>query len=506
MATTTTSPGDKAGAGPKLGLALLIIATAQLMVTLDATIVTVALPHIQTALGFSGSGLEWVVNAYVLALGGLLLLGGRAGDLFGRRRMFVIGLLIFSAASLAGGLATSQAWLLTARAVQGAGGAIVAPTALSLVATTFPEGKPRNRAMGVYSAMSVAGSVIGLVAGGLLVTYANWRWVLYVNVPIGIVAAFAAQVVLPGAPPRPGRFDLLGTITGTGGMAGVVYGLSAAAPAPGGSSHWGQGNVVGSLVGGAILLALFAVVSARSPHALLPARLLKSKDRVGANIVILGVGAAIGGVFFFLTLFVQEVWGYSPLRAGVAFLPLTLIMLVSTAVAIKLMPRYGARPLLAIGAILSAGGLYWLYLLPATGTYAVNLLGPILILGAGLGLMFLPVSLLSVAGVADADSGAASSLLNTTRQIGASVGLAVLGTVAWTVVANKTTSSVREVVTGQLTRQQATQQALAAGFDRTFVVALSVSLLILVTSFTLISAPKRQQEMMSSPEPATTGS
>src|SRR5207342_462217 len=195
-------------AGPKLGLALLVIATAQLMVVLDATIVNVALPHIQRALGFSGSGLEWVVNAYALAFGGLLLLGGRTGDLLGRRKMFIAGLLLFSAASLAGGFATSQAWLLTARAAQGAGAAIIAATALALIATTFPEGPPRNRAMGVYAAMSVAGAAAGLIAGGLLVTYASWRWVLFVNVPIGIAVALAAPAVLPGTARRPGRFDL----------------------------------------------------------------------------------------------------------------------------------------------------------------------------------------------------------------------------------------------------------------------------------------------------------
>src|SRR6184192_4364535 len=216
----TSSAIDQVGTrndGRRLGLALLVIATAQLMVVLDATIVNVALPHIQAALGFSGSGLEWVVNAYALVLGGLLLLGGRAGDQFGRR-MFVTGLLLFSAASLVGGLATSQAWLLAARAVQGAGGAIVAPTALALIATTFPEGRPRNRAMGVYSATSAVGGAVGLVAGGLLVTYVSWRWVLCINVPIGIGAALAALVVLPGTAGRirvPGRFDLGGAVTGT---------------------------------------------------------------------------------------------------------------------------------------------------------------------------------------------------------------------------------------------------------------------------------------------------
>jgi len=222
---TTFSATDKIrnqSGGRQLGVALLVIATAQLMVVLDATVVNVALPHIQTALRFYDSSLEWVVNGYALALGGLLLLGGRAGDLLGRRRMFVTGLLLFSAASLAGGLATSQAWLLAARAVQGAGGAIVAPTALALIATTFPEGPPRNRAMGAYAAMSVAGGAAGLIAGGLLVTYASWRWVLFVNVPIGIAAALVALVVLPGTARRPGRFDLPGIITGTGGIGALV--------------------------------------------------------------------------------------------------------------------------------------------------------------------------------------------------------------------------------------------------------------------------------------------
>ena len=251
MTTTISSAGQTGTESSRrhLGVALFIIATAQLMIVLDATIVYVALPHIQAALGFSGSGLEWVANAYALTFGGLLLLGGRAGDLLGRRRMFIIGLLLFSAASLAGGLATSPAWLLAARAVQGAGGAIVAPTALALIATTFPEGPPRSRAMGVYAAMSVAGSSVGLLAGGLLVAYADWRWVLFVNVPIGIAVAVAARFVLvPGAVARGrrrrGRLDLPGTLTGTAGVAALVYGLSNAATSPDGTSHWGDAKVV----------------------------------------------------------------------------------------------------------------------------------------------------------------------------------------------------------------------------------------------------------------------
>ena len=378
-----------------------------------------------------------MVNAYALALGGLLLLGGRAGDLFGRRRMFVTGLLLFSAASLVGGLATSQAWLLAARAVQGAGGAIVAPTALALIATTFPQGPARNRAMGVYSAMSAAGGAVGLLAGGLLVTYASWRWVLFVNVPIGIGAALAALAVLPGtAAQRPGRFDLPGAITGTGGVAALVYGLSNAATSPDGTSHWGDANVLATLTAGVVLLAAFAVIETRSRHALMPVRLLRSRDRVGATVMMLAVGTIVSGVFFFVTLFVQELWGYSPLRTGVAFLPFTAALLAGSAAAAQLVPRIGARPLLIAGAAASAGGLYWLSRMTEHGTYAGGLLGPALMTGAGLGLLFVPLSLVALARVGEADTGVASSLLNAGLQVGAAIGLAVLGTVAWTVVAN----------------------------------------------------------------------
>jgi MFS family permease len=274
--TRAAAPGGVAAGGPRLGLALLVLATAQLMVVLDATIVNVALPHIQRALGFSGAGLEWVVNAYALTFGGLLLLGGRAGDLLGRRKMFIAGLLLFSAASLVGGFANSQAFLLTARAVQGAGGALVAPAALSLITTTFPEGPPRTRAFGVYAAMSIAGGAIGLIGGGLLTTYVSWRWVLFVNVPIGAAVALAAPRVLAETPRRRGRFDLPGAITGTGGVTALVYGLISAATSPNGVSHWGDAKVIASLAAAAVLLAAFAVIETRSPQALMPIRLQRA--------------------------------------------------------------------------------------------------------------------------------------------------------------------------------------------------------------------------------------
>jgi MFS family permease len=466
MATIISETGETAtrSSGRHSGVALLVIAAAQLMVVLDVTIVTVALPRIQGALGFSGSNLEWVVNAYALTFGGLLLLGGRAGDLLGRRRMFVAGLLLFSAASLAGGL----------------------PTALALIATTFPDGRARSRAMGVYSAMSVAGSVVGLIAGGLLVTYVSWRWVMFVNVPIGIAVAFAAPAVLPAGGRRSGgRFDLPGAITGTAGVTALVYGLTNAATSSNGVSHWGDAKVVASLAGSVVLLVAFAVIEARSRHALLPLRLLRDRNRAGAYLIMLTMGTAIFGMFFFLSLFVQEVWGYSALKTGVSFLPTTVLMLVGAAAASSLVQRFGARPLLLAGGAASAGGVYWLSRVTEHSTYAGGLLGPGLLFGAGYGLMIVPLTLVSLSRVPEADSGAAASLLNAGRQVGGSIGLAVLGTVAWTVVNNSArTATARTGSPAAL--QAAYRHALAVGFDRAFLVAAALSLLILVVTITTI--------------------
>ncbi len=487
---------EAAGGPGRLGLALLVIATAQLMVVLDATIVNVALPHIQRALGFSGSGLEWVVNAYALAFGGLLLLGGRAGDLLGRRRVFIAGLLLFSAASLAGGFATSQAWLLAARAVQGIGGAITAPAALSLITTTFPEGPPRNRAMGVYAAMSVAGGAVGLLAGGLLTTYASWRWVLFVNVPIGIAVALAAPRVLRETPRRSGRFDLPGAITGTGAVAALVYGLSNAATSPDGVSHWADTKVVASLAASVILLAAFAVTEARSRHALLPVQLLRDRNRTGAYLIMLGVGTAFFGMFFFLTVLMQGVWGYSALKTGVAYLPLAAAVLVASGTAAQLVPRIGARLLLLAGSATATGGLFWLSRITEHTSYTGGLLGPILVTGAGFGLLFVPLSLVALSKVQEQDSGVASSLLNTGQQVGGAIGLAVLGTVAWTVVANSARAQAAHAAAAaraghtarpsQAALTAVYHHALAAGFSRAFLVAAGIMLLGLVITIAAI--------------------
>ena len=373
-ATTTQAPR-------RLGLALAVIATAQLMIVLDLTIVTVALPHIQAALGFSGSNLEWVVNAYAVTFGGLLLLGGRSGDLLERRRVFIAGLLVFVAASLLGGFATDQAWLITARAVQGAGAAMAAPTALSLIAVTFPEGPPRTRATAVYSAMAILGLVAGLLAGGLLVTYLSWRWVFFVNVPIGLAVATLATRVLPTSGRRPGRFDLPGALTATAGVAALVYGLSNAATTPDGVSHWGDAKVIASLAAAVVLLAAFAVIEARSTDPLLPVRVLRSRDRSGAYLISLCIGTALLGMFFFLTLFVQDVWGYSALKTGLAYLPFVPVVLAATVVAQQAVTRIGARPLLAAGAAMAAGAMFWLSRLAEHSTFSGGMLGPEIVLG-----------------------------------------------------------------------------------------------------------------------------
>jgi EmrB/QacA subfamily drug resistance transporter len=493
------SPSTGSAAPRRLGLALAVIATAQLMVVLDATIVNIAQPHIQTALGFSGSNLEWVVNAYALAFGGLLLLGGRSGDLLGRRRVFIAGILVFALGSLLGGFATDQAWLLSARAIQGVGGAFAAPTALALIAVNFPEGPPRNRAMGVYAGMSVAGGTVGLLAGGLLVTYLSWRWVFFVNVPIGLAVALLAPRVLGESERRRGRFDLPGAITGSLGLAALVYGLSNAATTPNGVSHWGDTKVIVSLVAAAVLLVAFGFIEVRSRYALLPIRVLRSWDRSGGYLVSLCVGTALFGMFFFLTLFLQEVLGYSPLRAGVAYLPMAGMILVATGVASQLVSRIGARPLMITGAALGTGGMFWLSRLTEHSHYVSGLLGPTLVTAAGLGLIFAPLLLVSLFKVADNDTGVASSLVNVGQQVGGAVGLAVLGTVAWSAVANSLRSQAAAAAaaakhaTAHLSAAQqaaaakaATNHALAHGFSQGYIVSAGIMLLALIITVVAI--------------------
>ncbi|HET7015327.1 MAG TPA: MFS transporter [Streptosporangiaceae bacterium] len=488
------------GVNRHLGLALVVIATAQLMVVLDAAIVNVALPHIQHALGFTGNGLEWVVTAYAVTFGGLLLLGGRSGDLLGRKRIFIWGLLLFSAASLFGGFATSQAWLLAARAIQGVGGAMIAPTALALITTTFPQGPQRNRAFGVYAAMSGGGAAVGLVAGGLLTTYLSWRWVLFVNVPIGIATALLARYVITESDRQTGRFDLPGAITATAGVAALVYGLSNASTDQSGVSHWGDTKVIISLVAAAVLLAAFGFIETRSKHALLPLRVLANRSRTGGYLVMLALATAMFGIFFFLTIFVQEVLGYSALRSGLAFLPLAVTIVLMSGVVSQLVARTGPRPLMIAGSAITAGGMYWLSHITDHTQYVSGLLFPMLVVSIGLGLVFVPISLVALTKVSPEDSGVASSLLNTGQQVGGAIGLAALGTVTWTVVSNSIKHQVSQAAAaaakaghhlpapkpGAKVPSSILNQALASGISRGFLVAAGIAVVALIVTWFMI--------------------
>ena len=427
-----------------LGLALVVIAAAQLMIVLDATIVNVALPHIQEALGFSGSTLTWIVTAYSLAFGSLLLLGGRLGDIFGRRRIFIVGILVFSIGSFVGGFATTEWWLLASRAVQGAGAALAAPTALALIATTFPMGAPRNRALGMWAGMAGAGGAVGLLLGGILTTYVSWRWVFFVNTPIGILVAALAPVALVATDRRKLALDIPGVITSTAGLALLVYGLTHAAAGVDGTSHWGEPVTIASLVGAAVLLVAFVLIERRSTHPELPLQLLESRRRGGAYLMMLLLGTALFAVFFFLTIYVQTVWGYSAVRAGLAWLPFPISLIaLNIFTARVLVTKFGVRPLLMLGPILAAIGFFWLSRLTPEPSYLTHLFLPNLVLSAGMGLMFVPITLMVVSHVEHNDAGAASSVLNIGQQVGGSIGLAAIGTIAWTTVAN----SVRDQMT-----------------------------------------------------------
>jgi hypothetical protein len=369
--------------------------------------------------------------------------------------------------------------------------------------------------MGVYAAMSVVGGAVGLIAGGLLTTYASWRWVMFVNVPIGLAAALAAPRVLSESARHRGRFDLLGAITGTGGLAALVYGLSSAATTPNGVSHWGDAKVVASLAASMVLLAAFTVIEARDENPLLPLHLLRDRDRTGANLIMVCVGAATFGMFFFLTLFMQSVWGYSALKTGLAYLPLTAGIMVSSGAAAQLIPRVGARPLLLTGAPTTAGGLYWLSRLGEHGSYVGAVLGAMLVIAVGLGLLFVPLTLVAMSKVADAESGVAASLRNTGQQVGGSIGLAVLGTVAWTVVANAIHAQASRAATtaaqgghparpSQAALTAIYHHALTAGFSRAFLVTAGIMLLALV--ITLVAIRVRRADLGGpGSEPPVTG-
>src|SRR3954447_21261940 len=409
------------------GLALVLLAAAQFVVVLDASIVNVALPSIGEDLNFSQDNLSWVVNAYVLVFGGFLLLGGRVADLFGRRRVFVGGLVLFGLASLLGGLSTNEGQLIAARALQGLGAALLSPAALAILTTTFSEGAERNRALGVWGAVAGSGGAVGVLLGGILTDALGWEWVLFVNVPIAIGAAMLAPVLLgeSRAETLPRRFDVLGAVSVTGGLSALVYALVDANRA-----GWGSTQTVGLLALSVVLIALFVVTELRSTHPLVPFRIFRSPTLTGSNVSGLLIGASLFSMFFFISLYMQQVLGYDALKAGLSYLPLAVTIIISAAIAGQLVTRIGFKPVLVTGLGFVAPGLVWFAQVPVDGTYLANILGPSLLAAVGLGFGFVSVTLGAVSGIRESDSGLASGLINTAQQVGGALGLAVLATVA----------------------------------------------------------------------------
>jgi EmrB/QacA subfamily drug resistance transporter len=441
--------------------ALVLLAAVQLMVVLDTTIVNVALPSIQRGLGFSIGGIAWVVNGYALTFGALLLLGGRSGDLLGRRNVFISSLAVFALASMLGGLSSDPAMLVAGRVLQGAAAAFAQATALSLIVSTFPAGAARNRAVGVFAAMEGLGAAAGLLLGGVLVDSLGWRWVFFVNVPIALVVGALAPRFIPVVAGRSARFDLPGAASATVGLGLLVFGLSHAA-----QHGWADITTFGPIAIGVLGLLVFVRIEARSAQPLMPLWVFADRNRGGAYLIQALMGAALFGMFFLSTLYLQNVLGYGPLKAGAAFVPVAVALIAAAGAVSQVVARIGVRPLVATGTATAALGMFLLGNLNAHSTYLGGVLPPLIILSAGLGLTFVPATLAAVSGVGEKHSGLVSGVSTTAIQIGGAIGLAVLATIAATTTRNQAAGT-------------ATADALSAGYTRAFhvgavIIALAV--------------------------------
>jgi EmrB/QacA subfamily drug resistance transporter len=458
-----------------------VIALAQLMVVLDATIVNIALPSAQKALDMTDGNRQWVITAYTLAFGGLLLLGGRIADLVGRKRTFIFGLIGFAVASGIGGAAGSPGMLFAARALQGVFGAVLAPSALSLMTTTFTDPRERGKAFGIYGAIAGAGAALGLLLGGVLTSYANWRWCLYVNIPIAIVAVIGAVILLHD---RPGhseaKLDVPGVILGCGGLVAVVYGFSEAEP-----RGWSDGLVLTLLFGGVALLAAFVFWQTKAKSPLLPLRILSDRNRAGSFLTMALATIGMFGLFLFMTYYLQGILGYSPVRSGLAFLPMSAAIITgSTQISARLLPRIPARMLMVPGMLLAASGLLVLTQLGVDSSYATHILPAELLLGLGMGLTFMPVFSTATHGVRPQDAGVTSAMVNTSQQVGGSLGTALLNTIA--------TSATSTYVAGHLTdpsrKAQVVREGIVHGYTHAIWWGVGAMLIAAVASGFLVTA------------------
>ncbi|MFQ6198752.1 MFS transporter [Streptomyces sp. NPDC000405] len=482
------APGTDAD--PRRWWGLVVIALAQLMVVLDATIVNIALPSAQRELGMTDAHRQWVITAYSLAFGGLLLLGGRIADRIGRKRTFTLGLVGFAAASALGGAAHSQGTLYAARALQGVFAAVLAPSALSLLTTTFTDLRERGKAFGIYGAIAGGGAAIGLITGGLLTEYLDWRWCLYVNVPIALIAVLGAVWLLHDHRPPPAdrpSLDLPGVLLGCGGLVAVVYACSEAEP-----HGWSSPLVLGLLCGGVVLLAVFARWQTRARSPLLPPRVIGDRNRGGALITMALAVVGMFGMFLFMTYYLQVVLGYSPLRTGLAFLPMTgAIVLASTQLSARLMTRLPPRLLMAPGALLAATGLFLLTFLTAEPAYPSHVLPSMILVGLGMGLIFMPVVNVATSGVAPRDSGVASATVNTAQQVGGSIGTALLNTIA--------TSVSAAYLAGHAGASSAVKAGVVHGFSVAIGWGAGIMLLAALVASVLVDARAPNQHAWRSP-------
>ena len=470
---------------PRRWRALGFIALAQLMVVLDGTIVNIALPSAQRDLGITDANRQWVVTAYALAFGGLLLLGGRIADRWGRRRAFIIGLVGFAGSSALGGAAVNTGMLLTARALQGAFGAILAPAALSLLTVMFTQPKERAKAFGIYGAISGGGAAIGLILGGVLTEYANWRWTLYVNVIIAVIAVAGAvfEIKEPEGSRNHNRLDIPGIILAGAGLASLVYGFSKAE-----TDGWGSSTTLGFIVGAVVLLVAFVLVQSRTRAPLLPLRVVLDRNRGGAYLTIGIAVVGMFGAFLFLTYYLQVVQGYSPLKSGLAFLPMVVgMMLGATQVAVRLLPKVRARFLMTPGALIAASAMVILTQISVGASYAAHVLPALLLLGFGMGLVFMPAMNLATHGVKPQDAGVASAMVSTSQQVGGAIGTSLLSTVANSATATYAASHAAGVHS-KAAAGQLQLSAMVHGFTIAFWMAAALLTLAAITAAVLVDA------------------
>jgi EmrB/QacA subfamily drug resistance transporter len=491
-AATPVTDGQQPAVNDHRWLILVIVAIAQLMVVLDATVVNIALPSAQHALGFPNGDRQWVVTAYALAFGSLLLLGGRLGDMFSRKRVFITGMVGFALSSALGGAAQSFEMLVTARALQGIFGAILAPSALGTLVSTFRDPKERGRAFGVFGSVAGGGGAVGLILGGVLTQYASWRWTLYVNLFFAAIAVAGALAYMQSNRPdsRP-QMDWAGTVLASAGLFLIVFGFSHAETA-----SWSAALTIGSLVAGVVLLAAFVFAESRVSHPLLPLRVVLDRARGGSYLSVGLTGIAVFGVFLFLTYYLQQIKGYSPVTSGLAFLPMICcILLASNISSIVLLPRVGPRNLITGGMVLGGLSMGYLTTLTVTSSYATHIVPPLVAMGLGFGMIFSPAINTATAGVARQDSGVASALVNTMQQVGGSIGTAALSTVALTTTAT--------YLAAHHTGRLAPATAAVHGYSAAFTVSAILFGVGAVAAAVLVPSRRRLEELRNPPEGLT---